>query len=112
VLTFKEKYDEFQKQELVLIGISKYSVLLHQKFAAKDELPFILLADRDLLSIKAFDVLQEKKLYDKTGMGVVRTTYILDEQGNIIKIFAKAKPDTNAAKVLGFLQSLFKKVLI
>jgi len=66
-------------------------------------LPFILLSDTELTAIKAYDVWQEKSLYGKKYMGVVRATYIIDEHGKIIKVFEKAKPDTNASDVLQFL---------
>ncbi|WP_343098630.1 peroxiredoxin, partial [Clostridioides difficile] len=76
----------------------------HQKFAEKHELPFILLSDPDLVAIKAFDVWKEKKMYGKTALGVVRATYIIDENGIIEKVFEKAKPDTNAQEILEYLE--------
>ena len=100
---FKEAYDGFKADDIAVIGISKDSIQSHQKFAEKYELPFILLSDPDLEAIKAYDVWQEKKLYGKTSMGVVRATYIIDENGVIIKVFEKAKPDTNAYDILDFL---------
>ena len=66
-------------------------------------LPFILLSDPELQAIKAYDVWQEKKLYGKVSMGVVRTTYVIDEQGMIEKVMPKVKPDTNAAEILAYL---------
>lgn len=100
---FKAAYDSFKNNDIVVIGISKDSEKSHQNFAAKYELPFILLSDPELKAIQAYDVWREKKLYGKTYMGVVRSTYIIDEDGKIIKIFPKAKPDTNAAEILEFL---------
>lgn len=100
---FKEAYDGFKGGDIAVIGISKDSIQSHQKFAEKYELPFILLSDPDLEAIKAYDVWQEKKLYGKTSLGVVRATYIIDENGVIIKVFEKAKPDTNAYDILDFL---------
>ncbi|MBQ9938665.1 MAG: peroxiredoxin, partial [Oscillospiraceae bacterium] len=79
---------------------SKYSVASHLKFAEKHGLNFVLLSDPDLEAIQAYGVWQEKKLYVKVSMGVVRTTFIIDEQGNIEKIMPKVKPDTNAAEIL------------
>ena len=102
-VAFKESYADFKAQNVAVIGISKDSITSHQKFAAKYDLPFILLADPELEAIKAYEVWQEKKLYGKTSMGVVRTTYVIDESGVIIKVFPKAKPDTNAKEVLAFL---------
>ncbi len=101
---FAKAYDEFKKDNIVVIGISKDSVASHQKFAEKYSLPFVLLADPELLAIKAYDVWQEKKLYGKVSMGVVRTTYIINEQGVIEKVMPKVKPDTNAADILAYLK--------
>ena len=102
---FAKAYDEFKKDNIVVIGISKDSVASHQKFAEKYSLPFVLLADPELLAIKAYDVWQEKKLYGKVSMGVVRTTYIINEQGIIEKVMPKVKPDTNAADILAYLKN-------
>ncbi|MBR0596976.1 thioredoxin-dependent thiol peroxidase [Sinanaerobacter chloroacetimidivorans] len=100
---FKEAYDGFKAEDIAVIGISKDSTQSHQKFADKYELPFILLSDPELDVIKAFDVWKEKKMYGKTSFGVVRSTFIIDETGTIIKVFEKAKPDTNAYDILEFL---------
>ena len=100
---FAASYEQFKAQDIVVIGISKDSVASHQKFAQKYDLPFILLSDPELQAIQAYDVWQEKKLYGKVSMGVVRTTYILDEQGIIEKVMPKVKPDTNAAEILAYL---------
>ena len=97
---FAGLYSEFKNKNVEVIGISKDSVASHQKFAEKQNLPFILLSDPELIAIKAYDVWQEKKMCGKVSMGVVRTTFIVDEQGNIEKIMPKVKPDTNAAEVL------------
>lgn len=100
---FKENYEGFRSSDIVVIGISKDSVQSHLKFAEKYELPFILLSDPELEAIKKYDVWKEKKLYGKVSMGVVRTTYIIDENGIIEKVYDKAKPDTNASEILGYL---------
>ena len=100
---FAANFEKFKEIDAVIIGISKDSVASHLKFAQKYDLPFILLADTDLVAIKAYDVWQEKKLYGKTSMGVVRTTYIIDENGCIEKVMPKVKPDTNAAEILAYL---------
>ena len=101
---FAAAYSEFKKKNAVVIGISKDSVSSHEKFAEKYNLPFILLSDLELQAIQAYGVWQEKKLYGKTSMGVVRTTFLIDEQGKIIKVMPKVKPDTNAAEVLDILK--------
>ena len=100
---FAGAYEGFKSQNVVVIGISKDSVASHLKFARKYDLPFILLSDTELQAIQAYGVWQEKKLYGKVSMGVVRTTFIIDEQGNIEKIMPKVKPDTNAAEILSYL---------
>lgn len=102
-LAFAENNAAFQDRGAVIIGISKDSAASHLKFAKKHGLPFILLSDPELEAICAYDVWQEKKLYGKVSMGVVRTTYIIDEQGMIEKVMPKVKPDTNAADVLAYL---------
>ena len=100
---FAGLFEEFKKRDIVVIGISKDSVESHRKFAEKHALPFILLADPELQVIKAYGVWQEKKLYGKVSMGVVRTTFIINEKGMIEKIMPKVKPDTNAAEILAAL---------
>lgn len=100
---FTAAYSEFERKNAVVIGVSKDSVSSHEKFAEKYNLPFILLSDPELQAIQAYDVWQEKKLYGKTSMGVVRTTFLIDEQGKMLKIMPKVKPDTNAAEVLNLL---------
>lgn len=103
---FAAAYEEFKKQDIIVIGISKDSVASHMKFAQKYDLPFLLLADPELEAIQAYDVWKEKKLYGKVSMGVVRTTYIIDEQGMIEKVMPKVKPDTNAAEILDYLAGI------
>ena len=102
---FRESFDAFQAKNTVVIGISKDSVASHQKFVRKYNLPFILLSDPDLLAIQASGVWQEKKLYGKVSMGVVRSTYLIDEQGMIEKVMPKVKPDTNAGELLAYLSA-------
>ena len=96
---FAGAYKEFEELGAVVIGISKDSVKSHQNFASKYELPFILLSDPELKAIQAYDVWQEKKMYGKVSMGVVRSSFIIDEKGMV-----KVKPDTNAAEILGYLR--------
>ena len=100
---FAQNYSNFEDKNVVVIGISKDSVASHLKFAEKYELPFVLLSDPELVAIQASGVWQEKKLYGKVSMGVVRSTYLIDEQGVIEKVMPKVKPDTNAAEILAYL---------
>ena len=100
---FAASYEQFKTRNVIVIGISKDSVASHLKFSQKHDLPFILLSDPELQAIQAYGVWQEKKLYGKVSMGVVRTTYIINEQGIIEKVMPKVKPDTNAAEILAYL---------
>lgn len=101
---FAGAFSEYKNMGIEVIGISKDSAASHAKFAEKYNLPFILLSDPDLEAIKAYGVWQEKKLYGKVSMGIVRSTFVIDEQGYIEKVFPKAKPDTNAAEIIYYLK--------
>ena len=90
----------------MVIGVSKDSEASHRRFAEKNGLPFILLSDPELKAIQAYGVWQEKKSYGKVSMGVVRSTFIIDEKGLVEKVMPKVKPDTNAAEILAYLKSV------
>lgn len=98
---FAELYTQFTEKGAVVLGISKDSVASHKKFEEKYGLPFTLLADPELVAIQAYDVWQEKKNYGKTYMGVVRSTYLIDENGKIVKAFDKVKAADNPEQMLG-----------
>ncbi len=100
---FAGAYEAFKAKNIAVIGVSRDSVASHKKFAEKHGLPFILLSDPELKAIEAYGVWQEKKNYGKVSMGVVRTTFIIDENGLIERIMPKVKPDTNAAEILEYL---------
>lgn len=97
---FAAAYDEFEKRGVVVIGVSKDSEKSHAKFVEKYNLPFLILSDPEKIAIGKYCVEKEKKMYGKITFGVVRTTFIIDENFNIIKIMEKVKPDTNAAEIL------------
>lgn len=97
---FAAAYDAFRSNDIAVVGISRDSVASHVKFAEKYNLPFVLLSDPDRIAIEAYGVWQEKKTAGKIGMGVVRTTYLIDENGVIDAVMPKVKPDTNAAEIL------------
>ena len=97
---FAGLYSQFQAKGVEVIGISKDSVTSHVKFAEKYSLPFILLSDPERKAIEPYGVWQEKKQCGKVSMGVVRTTFIIDENGIIAKVMPKVKPDTNAEEIL------------
>ena len=101
---FAGAFEAFKQIDAVVVGISKDSAASHKKFAEKHGLPFILLSDPELTAIQAYGVWQEKKLYGKVSMGVVRSTFVIDEHGVIEKVMPKVKPDTNAAEVLAYLK--------
>lgn len=100
---FSNAYNTYRQKGIVVLGVSKDSVDSHRKFADKYGLPFILLSDPDLVAIKAYGVWQEKVMCGKKGFGVVRTTFIIDENGAIEKVMPKVKPDTNADEILQYL---------
>lgn len=100
---FRDEFDGFKEKDIVVIGISKDSVESHQDFVKDYELPFILLADPELEAIKAYDVWKEKNMFGKLSYGVNRSTFVIDEEGKIMKVFLKANPDTNAKEILDFL---------
>lgn len=102
---FRDAFKDYSDMGVTIIGISKDSELSHIKFAVKYELPFILLSDPELKAIQAYDVWQEKKMYGKPYMGVVRTTYLIDENGMIEKVWNKVKPDKNADEILEYLKT-------
>ncbi len=101
---FAAAYKDFCSENIQVIGISKDSEASHRKFAEKYSLPFIILSDPELKVIKAYDVWAEKTLFGKLGFGVLRSTYIIDENGFIEKAMPKVKPDTNAAEILDILR--------
>mgnify|MGYP000991275591 FL=1 len=100
---FADLYPQFSEKGVEIIGISKDSVASHKKFKEKYSLPFTILSDTELQTIQAYDVWKEKKLYGKTSMGIVRTTYLLDENGVIIKAMDKVKAAENPEEMLGLL---------
>lgn len=102
---FRDAYSAYEALGVPVIGISKDSVASHIKFAQKHSLPFLLLSDPDRQAIEAYDVWKEKKLYGKVSFGVVRTTYLIDENGVIEKAYGKVKPDENAQEILDYLKN-------
>ena len=100
---FRDGYEAFAARGVPVVGISRDPVASHQRFAQKHGLPFLLLSDPERQAIEGFGVWQEKKLYGKVSMGVVRSTFVIGPDGIIEKVFPKAKPDTNAAEILAWL---------
>ena len=97
---FAERYPHFREKGAIVLGVSKDSVASHKRFEEKYGLPFTLLSDTEKEVIQAYDVWKEKKLYGKVSMGVVRTTYLIDEDGVIVKAFDKVKAADNPAQML------------
>ncbi len=100
---FGELYPQFREKGAVVLGVSKDSVKSHKSFETKYGLPFTLLSDPELACIRAYGVWQEKKNYGKVSMGVVRTTYLIDESGVIVKAFGKVKAAENPQQMLALL---------
>ena len=98
--SFGDMYPQIREKGAVVLGVSKDSVASHKKFADKYGLPFTLLSDPELEVIQKYDVWQEKNMYGKKVMGVVRSTYLIDEEGIIKEAFTKVKPGENAAQML------------
>jgi peroxiredoxin Q/BCP len=101
---FSELYPQFREKGAVVLGVSKDSVASHKRFEEKYGLPFVLLSDTERTVIEAYDVWKEKKLYGKVSYGVVRITYLIDEDGVIEKAFDKVKAADNPAQMLGALE--------
>ena len=97
---FRDLYPQFMEKDAVILGVRKDSVTSHKKFEQKYELPFPILSDTELSCIQAYDVWKEKNMYGKKTMGVVRTTYLIDEEGVIVKAFGKVKAADNPAQML------------
>lgn len=100
---FRDFYGDFTSANTIVIGISKDSIKSHSSFAAKFELPFILLSDEDGDVCEQFGVWQLKKNYGKEYMGIVRTTFIIDEVGNVEKVFPKVKVEGHVQEVLSYI---------
>ncbi len=101
---FRDAYDGFKREDITVIGISQDSTASHQEFTDQYQLPFVLLSDPEHIAIKVYDVWQQKTVNGQTAMGVMRSTYIIDEAGMIIKVYEQANPDTNAQDILDFLE--------
>ncbi len=101
---FRDLLPQFKEKGAVVLGVSKDSVASHKRFEEKFGLPFTLLADEDRTAIQAYDVWKEKVNYGKVSMGVVRTTYLIDENGVIVRAFDKVKAADNPAQMLGELE--------
>ena len=100
---FALRNTEIESRNAVVVGISKDSVNSHLNFANKYNLPFVLLSDTERVAIEQYGVWQEKKMCGKVGMGVVRTTFVIDENGVVQAVMPKVKPDTNAEEILALL---------
>ena len=97
---FSELYPQFREKGAVILGVSKDTVKSHKNLETKHSLPFTLLSDPEKQVIQAYDVLKEKKMYGKTTMGVVRSTYLIDENGIIVKAMGNVKAADNPRQML------------
>lgn len=103
---FRDLSQAISKTGAVILGVSPDSEASHKKFRDKYQLPFLLLSDLAHTTAEAYGAWGEKKMYGKAYMGILRTTFIIDEKGYIIKVFQKVKPDQHAKEVLDFLKSI------
>lgn len=104
--SFRDVYDDILAAGAVVMGVSPDSTASHQKFRNKQNLPFYLLSDEDHKVAESFGAWGEKKMYGKTYMGIIRSTFIIDEAGKIIKVFPKVKPEDHGAEILNALKQL------
>ena len=96
----RDNYSELKKQGFEILGVSPDSISRHQKFIEKYELPFPLIADGEKKIMQDYDVWGEKKMYGRSYMGVYRTTFVINDEGNIKKIFSKVKTNDHTAQIL------------
>lgn len=101
--SFRDEYDAILEKGAVVIGISADSEKSHANFKKKYDLPFHLVSDPQQVAIKAFGAWGEKKMYGKTYEGILRSTFVIDEKGNVIKVFPKVKPAEHAKEVMEYL---------
>jgi thioredoxin-dependent peroxiredoxin len=97
---FRDLFPKFKKGKAVILGISPDPVKSHVKFKAKYELPFTLIADEEQVALQAYDIWKEKSMYGRKYMGVERTTFVIDPDGRIAKVFEKVKPAGHAEEVM------------
>jgi peroxiredoxin Q/BCP len=105
----RDNFPEFKDSEAVILGISIDSVASHKKFADKYQLPFTLLADVEKKTVESYGVWQEKSMYGKKYMGIMRASFLIDPQGQIVKIYEKVKPEIHAEEVIKDVMSLSGK---
>lgn len=104
--SFRDVYDDILETGAVVIGVSPDSTASHEKFRNKQNLPFYLLSDQDHLVAESFGAWGEKKMYGKTYMGIIRSTFIIDEEGKIVKVYPKVKPADHGTEILKALKEL------
>ena len=105
-MQFRDRYPEFQALNAVIVGISRDSLKSHEKFKAKFEFPFDLLADTDELACSLFNVIKMKKMYGKEVRGIERSTFVIDSSGKLVHEWRGVKVEGHAAEVLDFIKSL------
>lgn len=103
--SFRDAYSEFILAGAVVLGVSPDSVKSHDRFKAKFSLPFALLSDADHHVAEKYGAWGEKKMYGKTTMGIIRSTYVIDEEGRILKVFPRVRPENHSAEVLAVLRA-------
>lgn len=106
--TIRDQFKDFQKINAVVLGVSTDSVKSHKKFKEAYQLPFTLLADEHKEVVGQYGVFQEKKMYGRTYMGTLRTSFLIDPEGKIAKVYQKVKPEVHAAEVFADLKAFAK----
>lgn len=101
---FRDAHEKFASLNAVIIGVSRDTAASHRKFADKYDLPFLLLSDTEETVCKQYDVLKEKKMFGKTGIGIERSTFIIDKEGQVVKIYRKVKVKDHVVEALSFIK--------
>lgn len=104
-----EKFPSFEKLKIKIFGISADSVKSHKKFADKYKLPFTLLSDESKKVLKAYGALKEKSMFGNTFLGIQRMSYLIDEEGKILKVYEKVNPEKHADEVLEDIKKYIEK---
>lgn len=103
---FRDLYAQFQKLNAEIVGVSRDSLASHKKFKDKYQLPFTLIADTDSKVCNIFKVIKEKSMFGKTALGLVRSTFLFDPQGNLLQEWRKVKVAGHAEEVLAAVQDI------
>ena len=103
---FRDLYNEFKKENTLIYGVSRESIKSHENFKQKQSFPFDLISDEDEIICKKYDVIKEKSMYGRKYMGIERSTFLIDQEGKLVKAWRKVKVTGHAEEVLGAVRDL------